>query len=175
MSQANQSMRGDLSDNQNSIAQCLKKRNLLQLLLLAGFEPRPTRVGRSSVPITSWPPSQLQIYRVFLELNLLQKLAIFGWVFWPQGQESASTTSPGFFSISQLSYQDQWWAESWRILRFLSFTGKVRQKFPSKIGYSRSSKRFLHTYTVVLSPKNSALEVGIVKNVKFNDDLAHFF
>ena len=26
--------------------QCLKKRNLLQLLLLAGFEPHPTRVGR---------------------------------------------------------------------------------------------------------------------------------
>ena len=70
---------------------------------------------------------------------------------------------------------EQWLAESWRILRFPSFTGKARQKFPSKIGYSRSSKRFVHACTVGLSPKNSALEVGIVKNVKFNDDLAHFF
>ena len=49
-----------------------------------------------------------------------------------------------------------------------------KAKFPSKIGYYRSSKRSLHTCTVGLSPKNSALEVGMVKYVKFNDDLTHF-
>ena len=34
---------------------------------------------------------------------------------------------------------------------------------------------FLHTCTVGLGPKISALQVGMVENVKFNDDLAHIF
>ena len=58
---------------------------------------------------------------------------------------------------------------------FLRFTGKARQKFPSKIGYSERSKRFVHTCTLGLRPKNSALQVSVKQNVKFNDDLAHIF
>ena len=34
---------------------------------------------------------------------------------------------------------------------------------------------FLHICTVGLGPKISALQVGVVENFKFNDDLAIFF
>ena len=55
------------------------------------------------------------------------------------------------------------------------FSGKPRQEFQQKLACYGTLKHFIQLCTMGLFPKNSAVLVGITENVKFNDDLAHFF
>ena len=73
---------------------------------------------------------------------------------------------------------DLWVAVANRISanhRISGLAGKAGQEFPPNIGFSRRSKRFLHICTVGLGPKISALQVHMVKNVKFDHDFGTIF